>query len=351
MAGNRYCQVCGTNLPPWEKRYERVYSAFLRLQTQYQVGQISYDGYRQALDELMFTDEAGNFWMLGVQSGRWYRNQSGTWQPANPPSEGDGRAVVSRAGKMGRWFAWGSAMLGLMLSAGFLLLAFLAPGQEQLLTGEGAVMGAEVHGVESGTPAHSQDPAPFPSAVVETAASINAASTISPAVTTAPSSTFVPDPLPTEPAIPVVELLYGNALEFSDPPDYVGFANTDQSMPPPEMYIATTCQDCWRYNQWFTIAGENNYIEVVSNIPVTAMGVQFWGDINDNWVEILLDGEEIYQTSVQGEDANWPGGAFVRYLSVSNLPLDRHTLRVRDLGVGPGGGVTLYFFGLGDTIP
>ena len=293
-------------------------------------------------------DETGTFWMLGADSGRWHRHQEGVWQPADPPLQEKAQKQAApkphRTGKLGRWFAWGFALFGLILSVATYAFVSFDLGD--------AMLAASVEGIAAPAdgpqtpqaeilPGDSapQAPANTPAAAEPDDAPLPAESSTPPTPTTEPSTE------------PVVELLVGNALSFADPPDYVAYANTDYQGPPPEMFIATTCQDCWRYNQWFTIAGESGYIEATSNIPVTAIGVQFWGDTNDNWAQVLLDGEEIYTTSVQGEDANWPGGAFVRYLSVSNLPLERHTLQVRDLGNGPGGGVTLYFFGLGPTAP
>ena len=337
------------NQPAWQARFEKAYAAFLPLQAQYKSGRLSEDAFRRQLDRLMIMDEAGTYWMLGADSGRWRRHQDGVWQPADPPfqrkSHEQSPPKTRRAGRLGRWFAWGFAVIGLILSVGiFAFVAYDLGDAMRSLAVEGIAAPEEVPSVTQAEVLLGDEPAPQAPANTPLAAEPNDA------------------PLPAEPddasppaantsAGPVVELLVGNALAFADPPDYVAYANTDQQTSPPEMAIATTCQNCWRYNEWFTIAGESDYIEVASNIPVTAIGVQFWGDANDDWAEVLLDGEPIYQTSVQGEDGDWPGGAFVRYLSVSNLPLEQHTLRVRDIGKGPGGGVTLYFFGMGTTTP
>ena len=337
--------MCGLAQPGWEKRFEQAYTEFLRLNSQYQAGQMSHAAYRQALEGIMFADEKGDFWMLGARSGRWYRSQGGAWLPADPPLENDMQPASDRSGKLGQWFAWGSAALGLVLSVGFLILFALGSTAARSLD---AQLASDVPTDQAWVTETAGLPADLP---IESTATVSLPALEDTADVPTATMTTSPLAVPTTPPKPIIELLTGNALEFSDPPDYIGFANSKYQAPPPEIYIATTCQDCWRYNQWFTIAGDNTYIEVASNIPVTAMGVQFWGDSNDNWAEVLLDGEAIYQTSVQGEDANWPGGAFVRYLSISNLPLGQHTLRVRDVGVGPGGGVTLYFFGLGETSP
>jgi len=65
---------------------------------------------------------------------------------------------------------------------------------------------------------------------------------------------------------------------------------------------------------------------------------------------VVVDGEEKWRGSVYGTDANWPGGAFVKYLTMTNLGPGPHTVRVEALGIaGDGGGddVTVYFFGFG----
>ncbi|WP_340818998.1 LamG-like jellyroll fold domain-containing protein [Methanolobus sp. WCC4] len=146
-------------------------------------------------------------------------------------------------------------------------------------------------------------------------------------------------------------ILYdGNALEFSSPLDVVAYANTVYVIPPSEFQI-TTDGTIWRYNQWIALMSEGNWVEAETTVATTTVGIQFWGDTNDGWARVLVDGVEVWSGDTYGSDATYPGGAFVKYLEVSGLDKETHTIRVESMGIdGPGGSdhVTIFFFALMD---
>ncbi|MGD2057611.1 MAG: FHA domain-containing protein [Anaerolineales bacterium] len=150
---------------------------------------------------------------------------------------------------------------------------------------------------------------------------------------------------------PRVTLHVGDARFFSIPPDALAYANTQYKAPPAEIMVMDNCgsSGCWRYNEWLAMGEPGQYIQVDSAVSTTAIGVQLWGDDNDGWARVLVDGEEMWTGEMRGEDNQWPGGAFVRYLEVSGLEPGPHSLRFEP--TGQGGSVTVYFFGIGEVNP
>jgi hypothetical protein len=148
-----------------------------------------------------------------------------------------------------------------------------------------------------------------------------------------------------------VTLHAGDARFFSVPPEVVAYANTQYTAAPAEITVMDNCgsSGCWRYNEWLAMGEPDQYIEVESAVSTTAIGVQLWGDDNDGWGRVLVDGEEVWMGEMRGTDNQWPGGAFVRYLEVAGLEPGFHTLRFEP--TGEGGSVTVYFFGIGEVDP
>lgn len=148
-----------------------------------------------------------------------------------------------------------------------------------------------------------------------------------------------------------VELLEGNALEFTQPPELHAFANDEENDPPPEIQLAPFCRpDCFRYQQWLGMTRPGESYEVIFGPSTDTIGVQFWGDAGDGIAHVYVDGQEVWQGNTEGTDGNYPGGAFVKYLQISNLPdIPNHILRIET--DESGGSVTMYFFGSGRTGP
>ena len=165
------------------------------------------------------------------------------------------------------------------------------------------------------------------------------------------SPTRTPTPTSTPTRTPLVTLLQGDARSFSNPPDVVAYANTQYVAPPAGVTI-TSSSGLWRSAGWVSLMSSSHWIQASITASHTALGVQFWGDQNDGWARVLVDGVERWRGSVYGSSGSYPGGAFVRYLSIANLPAGPHTIRVECLGInGAGGGddVALLLFGFGTT--
>jgi hypothetical protein len=147
-----------------------------------------------------------------------------------------------------------------------------------------------------------------------------------------------------------VHLYDGDARHFDDPPDVVAYANVSQVSPPSGVTI-TDSGGLWRYYEWVALMQQDQWIEATYNgSDTTVVGVQFYGDTNDGWARVLVDGTEVWTGSIYGSDTSWPDGAFIRYLQISGLTPGSHTIRVENMGInGAGGGddVCLYFFGFG----
>ena len=165
-----------------------------------------------------------------------------------------------------------------------------------------------------------------------------------------PSQEVAPTVEPSQQGETTVILHVGDARMFATPPKVIAYANTQASPAPPEIAIDEGCgEDCLRYFEWMGITKANQWIEGSTTVSTTAIGVQLWSDATGGFARVYLDGEEVWSGDTRGEDNQWPGGAFVRYLEISDLPDTTHSLYVESLGEG--GPVTLYFFGIGAVLP
>ncbi|MDD5095009.1 MAG: cohesin domain-containing protein [Dehalococcoidia bacterium] len=139
-----------------------------------------------------------------------------------------------------------------------------------------------------------------------------------------------------------VTLRSGDARSFANPPDVIAYANTDYVTELDEFFI-TSGGTIWRYYQWISLMGTGSWVEADTTISTATVGIQFWGDSNDGWATVYIDGSEAWKGNTHGTDGYWPGGAFVNYLEISGIPSTSHTIRVESTH---GEDVTIYFFGL-----
>jgi hypothetical protein len=61
-----------------EERFEALKSKFAK-------GTLSETDFKAQLEELMIQDEKGDWWMIGYETGQWYRNDGNDWVQAEPP--------------------------------------------------------------------------------------------------------------------------------------------------------------------------------------------------------------------------------------------------------------------------
>jgi uncharacterized RDD family membrane protein YckC len=73
-----------------DERFRRVEDEYFRLKGQLGAGRITQAQFDQSLKGLMFEHE-GQWWMVGTQSGQWYRYDGQQWVEAVPPSGAAGR--------------------------------------------------------------------------------------------------------------------------------------------------------------------------------------------------------------------------------------------------------------------
>jgi hypothetical protein len=149
----------------------------------------------------------------------------------------------------------------------------------------------------------------------------------------------------------LVELIQGNAMEFSQPPNWLVYADDQAGTVPTGIQLAPFCKTgCFRYNGWLGLMNPGDSYDVIFKEPTSFIGVQFWGDPGDGIAHVYLDGDLVWEGSTEGTDVNYPGGAFVNYLQLGNLPnIDNHILRIETDAAG--GSVVMYFFGSGPVIP
>jgi len=91
------------------------------------------------------------------------------------------------------------------------------------------------------------------------------------------------------------------------------------------------------YDPVLALTDSSQWAEGVCMVPSTMVGVQFWGDENDGWARILVDGVERWRGNTYGHAPD----LFIRFLEIRDLPVAPHVVRVEPVGrVGttqPGG--------------
>ena len=119
-------------------------------------------------------------------------------------------------------------------------------------------------------------------------------------------------------------------------------------------------EDYYPYFQWMCLVDPGSWVQLESTEPVTAIGVQLFGDYADGWVSVLLDGNPIWRGNTQFENCEFDEngerlvsgetchGGYIYYVEASGLDKGIHTIRAENAG---GGEMTIYFFGLGKVSP
>ena len=79
-------------------RFAEVEKNAAWLRQERSAGRLSEEDLKARLKELMFQDGSGVWWMVGQQSGEWYRNEGGQWVRAKPAQ---GAAVVAAGAAAG----------------------------------------------------------------------------------------------------------------------------------------------------------------------------------------------------------------------------------------------------------
>lgn len=82
------------------------------------------------------------------------------------------------------------------------------------------------------------------------------------------------------------------------------------------------------YDPVLALTEPDHWAEGVCMTQSTMVGVQFWGDENDGWARVLVDGVERWRGNTYGRYPN----LFVRFLEIRDLHAAPHVVRVEPLG-------------------
>lgn len=74
--------------------FAKVEAQFKDLREQFDNGRFTLDEFKSKLFDMMVQDDQGNWWMIGYESGQWYRHDGSQWQLDTPPAI---RALPSEA--------------------------------------------------------------------------------------------------------------------------------------------------------------------------------------------------------------------------------------------------------------
>ncbi len=97
--------------------------------------------------------------------------------------------------------------------------------------------------------------------------------------------------------------------------------------------------------QLLILQAAGSWVAIQWTEPTTVVGVQFWGDHNDGFARLLVDGTECWRGNTCGASVT-----FEQYIEIAALPNSSHTVQVETIGSpGSGGGsdVTVAAFGWG----
>jgi len=156
-----------------------------------------------------------------------------------------------------------------------------------------------------------------------------------------------------------ISVYEGNAGSFSTPPKVV-FANYEEYPSPTGTTVYYNATYAYPYYNWLTFPDNGNWIEMQTMDPVTAIGVQLWGDYGDGWVRVSVDGTNIWQGNTNYENCEFDAegnrlegpdtceGGFFYYVQASGLEKKAHTIRATNIGAED---MTIYFFGTGMVKP
>lgn len=145
--------------------------------------------------------------------------------------------------------------------------------------------------------------------------------------------------------LPVYVTVYpGYAKNFFKEPEIYANANSEEISPLEDIVVKHN-EDSIPYGSNRVLWGEGSWVEVATEIPLDAIGVQIYGDSTIGWARILFDGQEVWRgnTVEIWMDKGYYGG----YIEVSGFEPGGHILRVESLGFDyhP---VTVAFFGFSE---
>lgn len=140
----------------------------------------------------------------------------------------------------------------------------------------------------------------------------------------------IPDmPIPDD--LPVTVTVYGgDSRLFAQPPLVYAPANSADTPPPPGIEV-TYHEQSIPYGLNRVLWWHGDWIEATTELPFTAMGVQFFGGPAIGWARVLFDGAEVWRgdTSAIATDGV---GHYGGYVDISDITPGKHMIRVESLG-------------------
>lgn len=93
------------------------------------------------------------------------------------------------------------------------------------------------------------------------------------------------------------------------------------------------------YVHLLALTTSGSWLEANCVQPTHSVGVQFWGDGNDGWATLVVDGEYEWRGNVH---------EYKEYVEMTDLPLTSHTIRIEAVGEPgtPGGDVHVTLAGI-----
>jgi len=76
-------------------KFKQAEAKFKQLKAQFEAGSLAENAFKAKLEDLMIQDERGDWWMIGYETERWYRNNDKDWVQADPPREVDHETTLS----------------------------------------------------------------------------------------------------------------------------------------------------------------------------------------------------------------------------------------------------------------
>jgi hypothetical protein len=121
----------------------------------------------------------------------------------------------------------------------------------------------------------------------------------------------------------------GDSRFFEKRPDIIAAANSADRRPPEGIDI-TYHHDSIPFGLNRVLWWKGDWIEVSTDLPFAAMGVQFFGEPQIGWARVLFDGAEVWRgnTAEIWSNYNYRGG----YIEISGFNPGPHTIRAESLG-------------------
>jgi hypothetical protein len=141
----------------------------------------------------------------------------------------------------------------------------------------------------------------------------------------------VADPAAASPSnLPVTIVVHGgDSRFFKKPPDLFAHANSADTPSPDGIRIAYH-PDSIPYGLHRVLWWEGDWIEASTDLPFTAMGVQFFGDPQIGWARVLFDGVEVWRGNTSAIWSHY--GRHGGYIEIAGFSPGYHTIRAESLG-------------------